>query len=110
MVFFSGMPSEAAGPVAETVTPTVMSARALPETMASTAAIRAWMGERRVELVKGTSSLDSVGECGRGVVRILAPRDARLAHGLQAAEEQVGDDRRHLLVREAAVRAQPGEH
>src|SRR5690348_13556222 len=28
MVFFSGMPSEAAGPVAETLTPTVMSARA----------------------------------------------------------------------------------
>jgi hypothetical protein len=29
-VFFSGMPREAAGPVAETLTPTVMSARAAP--------------------------------------------------------------------------------
>ena len=29
-VFFSGMPSDAAGPVADTLTPTVMSARAAP--------------------------------------------------------------------------------
>ncbi|KAF1043236.1 MAG: hypothetical protein GAK34_02703 [Delftia tsuruhatensis] len=39
-VFFSGMPREAAGPVAETTTPTLMSARAEPQTVARVAASR----------------------------------------------------------------------
>ena len=37
-VFFSGMPSEAAGPVAESTTPTVISASAVPHTAVNAAA------------------------------------------------------------------------
>jgi len=38
MVFFSGMPSDAAGPVAESVMPTLMSASAVAATAESSAA------------------------------------------------------------------------
>ncbi len=40
-VFFSGMPSDAAGPVADTVTPTLMSAQALPPAPISAAPVMA---------------------------------------------------------------------
>ena len=39
-VFFSGMPSDAAGPVADSVTPTLMSACAAPALRASAASER----------------------------------------------------------------------
>ncbi len=39
MVFFSGMPSEAAGPVADTETPTLISANAAADKVASTARV-----------------------------------------------------------------------
>ena len=54
-VFFSGMPSEAAGPVAETVTPTLMSACATPPAPISAALARAsrvfWMRFMCVSMV-----------------------------------------------------------
>ncbi len=42
---------------------------------------------------------------GKGMVR-----RARRAHRAEAAEEQVGDDRRHVGMAELAARLQPGEH
>src|ERR1700740_1843944 len=101
IVFFSGMPSDAGGPVANTVPPTLMSASAEPAASISTAAIRAWNGERDFVVMWVVSSIDDVGQGrDRGILEL---RGARLAHRREAAEEQVGHQRRHLLVLEAAV-------
>src|SRR6516164_4539236 len=102
IVFFSGMPSDAAGPVADSVTPTLMSASAPPAASANAAATRARNGKRFFMFISivSTSRL-SVGEGRNGGVP--ARRAAGLAHRGQAAEEQVGHERRHLLVVEAAV-------
>ncbi len=43
MVFFSGMPSEAAGPVADSVTPTLMSAQAAVQPSVMAAASSAFL-------------------------------------------------------------------
>jgi hypothetical protein len=97
IVFFSGMPSDAAGPVAETVTPTVMSACAMP--VSAVAAAKAG-GEEGV-------SCEGTWRVSVGVMGFLP---GRRAHRADAAEEQVGDDRREVGMAQLALRLSHGEH
>ena len=88
IVFFSGMPSDAAGPVADSVTPTVMSAIAAPAASASTAATRAWNGSRGFEVIKEVSISRSINRSRTGSARsggrwreACAPRRGRRRTG-----------------------------
>src|SRR3954470_23322522 len=99
MVFFSGMPSDAAGPVADTVTPTVMSACAAKAAARRTAAVRKALGFRVIESSPVWDGKKSGGCAGGPRARAGVGNrrgGVRRAHRMQAAEEEVGDDRRHL--------------
>ena len=52
IVFFSGMPSEAAGPVADRLTPTLMSACAAPAASSAAASARIFFLQRVIVVLQ----------------------------------------------------------
>src|SRR5574344_3073583 len=78
MVFFSGMPSEAAGPVAETVTPTLMSARAKPLVASKQAVARVERVSRFVIVVSLLWVIESVDEAHRPPPHVCGDRPGSL--------------------------------
>src|SRR5690606_28963387 len=80
IVFLSGIPSEAAGPVADTLTPTVMSANAALDTVANEAATTHFLSAN-IRSPCEESVLDTVKKTPALRLRLAAPKGALFTWG-----------------------------